>query len=48
MNYIKLIISFVLMMIIEFITKDFKTKNPELGEIALCILFGAWIISNGW
>lgn len=51
MNWLKLIISFVVIGILEKIMpKEYHgpTIVAELSEIALCILFGAWIISKGW
>lgn len=51
MNWLKLIISIVAIGILERIApKEYQgsTIVSELFEIALCILFGAWIISNGW
>lgn len=51
MNWAKLVISFVAIAILENLApKEYRgpTIVSELFEIALCILFGAWIISNGW
>ncbi len=51
MNWLKVIISIAAIGIIESIApKEYRgpTIVSELFEIALCILFGAWVISNGW
>ena len=51
MNWLKLIISIAAIGTLECMApKEYKgpTIVSELFEIALCILFGAWIISNGW
>lgn len=51
MNWLKVIISIAAIGIIESIAPK-EYRGPiivsELFEIALCILFGAWVISNGW
>lgn len=51
MNWLKLIISIVAIGTLERMApREYQgpTIVSELFEIALCILFGAWIISNGW
>ena len=51
MNWLKLIISIIAIGVLENMApKEYHgpTIVSELFEIALCILFGAWIISSGW
>lgn len=51
MNWFKLVISIVAIAIMEsHAPKELQghTVEAQLFEIALCILFGAWIISKGW
>lgn len=51
MNWLKLIISIIAIGVLENIApKEYRgaTIISELFEIALAILFGAWIISSGW
>lgn len=51
MNWVKLVISIIIIATFEKIApKELQgyTVEAELFEIALCILFGAWIISKGW
>ena len=48
-NFVKVLIAIVLIGMITGITKGKTTaEQRSLGEIALAILFAAWIISGKW
>ena len=48
-NFVKVLIAIVLIGMITGIAKDKTTaEQRSLGEIALSILFAAWIISGKW
>jgi hypothetical protein len=51
MNWIKLLISILAIAFMESHAPEKLRRNDipgEIFELALCVLFGAWVLSKGW
>ena len=48
MGFLKVVIAFLLIAFMEMWADRMDTKDKNLTEIAMCILFGAWVLREGW